>query len=75
MRESEVRLGQGETVAKICRGFGISEQTYDTWRRAYRGLNLDQAKRLKELERKNERLKKGVSELTLDKLILKVALT
>ncbi|OYW53129.1 MAG: hypothetical protein B7Y80_17600 [Hyphomicrobium sp. 32-62-53] len=75
LRESEVRLGQGETVAKICRGFGISEQTYDTWRRAYRGLNLDQAKRLKELERKNERLKKGVSELTLDKLILKVALT
>ncbi len=73
--EAEVRLGQGETVWKICRGFGISEQTYYKWRREYGGLKLDQAKRLKELERENERLKKAVSELTLDKLILKEALT
>jgi len=59
LREAEVRLGQGETVGKICRGLGVSEQTYYKWRREYSGLKLDQAKRLKELERENERLKKG----------------
>jgi len=58
---------------KICRSLGISEQTYYKWRREYGGLKLDQAKRLKELERENERLKEAVSELTLDKLILKEA--
>ena len=75
LREAEVRLGQGDTIGKICRGLGISEQTYYKWRREYGGLKLDQAKRLQELERENERLKKAVSELTLDKLILKEALT
>jgi len=55
-----VRIGQGETVGKICRSLGISEQTYYKWRREYGGLKLDQAKRLKELERENERLKKAV---------------
>jgi len=75
LREAEVKLGQGETVGKVCRGLGISEQTYYKWRREYGGLKIDQAKRLKELERENERLKKAVSELTLDKLILKEALT
>ena len=75
LREAEVRLGQGDTIGKICRGLGISEQTYYKWRREYGGLKLDQAKRLKELERENERLRKAVSELTLDKLILKEALT
>ena len=54
---------------------GISEQTYYKWRREYGGLKMDQAKRLKELERENERLKKAVSELTLDKQILKEALS
>ena len=58
----------------ICRGLGISEQTYYRWRRDYGGLKLDQAKKFKDLERENERLKKAVSELTLDKLILKEAL-
>ena len=58
----------------ICRGIGISEQSYYRWRRDYGGLKLDQAKRLKDLERENDRLKKAVSELTLDKLILKEAL-
>jgi transposase-like protein len=53
---------------------GISEQTYYRWRREYGGLKLDQAKRLKELEQENNRLKKAVSELALDKLILKEAL-
>jgi putative transposase len=59
LREAEVRLAQGETAGKICRGVGISEQTYYKWRREYGGLKIDQAKRLKELERENERLKKG----------------
>ena len=75
LREAEVRIAQGETAGKICRGAGISEQTYYKWRREYGGLKIDQAKRLKELERENERLKKAVSELTLDKQILKEALS
>ena len=73
--EAEVRIAQGETAGKICRSAGISEQTYYKWRREYGGLKIDQAKRLKELERENERLRKAVSELTLDKLILKEALS
>ena len=75
LREAEVRIGQGETVGKICRSIGVSEQTYYKWRREYGGLKIDQAKRLKDLERENDRLKKAVSELTLDKLILKEALS
>lgn len=74
LREAEVRLGQGQTIGAVCRGLGVSEQSYYRWRREYGGLKLDQAKRFKDLERKNERLKKAVSELTLDKLILKEAL-
>jgi transposase-like protein len=58
----------------VCRGIGISQQSHYRWRREYGGLKLDQAKRFKDLERENERLKKAVSELTLDKLILKEAL-
>ncbi|CCB66548.1 transposase (fragment) [Hyphomicrobium sp. MC1] len=58
----------------MCRGIGVSQQSYYRWRREYGGLKLDQAKRFKDLERENERLKKAVSELTLDKLILKEAL-
>ena len=73
LREAEVRIAQGETAGKICRGAGISE--HYKWRREYGGLKIDQAKRLKELERENERLKKAVSELTLDKQILKEALS
>jgi transposase-like protein len=75
LREAEVRISQGETVGKICRSIGVSEHSYYKWRREYGGLKIDQAKRLKELERENGRLKKAVSELTLDKLILKEALT
>ena len=74
LREAEVRIARGETAGN-CRDAGISEQTYYKWRREYGGLKIDQAKRLKELERENERLKKAVSELTLDKLILKEALS
>ena len=74
LREAEVKLSQGETVAVIYRGLGISEQSYYRWRRDYGGLKLDQAKKFKDVERQNERLRKAVSELTLDKLIPKEAL-
>ena len=73
LREAEVRLSRGETIGGICRAFVISEQSYYRWRREYGGLKLNQAKRFKDLERENERLKKAVSELTLDKLIIKEA--
>jgi len=66
--------GQGQSIGLICKGLSISEQSYYRWRRDYGGLKLDQAKRLKDLERENERLRKAISELTLDKLILKEAL-
>ena len=73
LREVEVRLSQGETVGLICRSLGVSEQSYYRWRREYGGLKVDQAKRLKELEKENQRLRKAVSDLTLEKLILKEA--
>ena len=75
LREAEVRIGRGETIGKICRSLAISEQTDYKWRREYGGLKIDQAKRLKDLERENERLKRAVSELTLDKPILREALS
>jgi transposase-like protein len=71
LREAEVRLSQGEKIGVICRVLGISEQSYYRWRREYGGLKVDQAKRLKELEKENARLRRAVSDLTLDKLILK----
>ncbi len=75
LREAEVRLSQGQTVGEIARSLGISEQSYYRWRREYGGMELSQAHRLKELERENLRLRKAVSDLTLDKLILNEALT
>ena len=74
LREAEVALAQGETVGQICRRLGISEQSYYRWRKEYGGLKMDQAKRLKELEKENGRLRHAVSDLTLDKQILKEAL-
>lgn len=74
LREAEVLIAQGQTTGEVCRGLGISEQSYYRWRKEYGGLRVDQAKRLKELERENGRLRKAVSDLTLDKLILKEAL-
>ena len=74
LREAEVGLAQGETVGPICRRLGISEQSYYRWRREYGGMKVDQARRLKDLERENGRLRKAVSDLTLDKLNLKEAL-
>ena len=73
LREAEVRLSQGETVAQVSRFLGVTEQTYYHWRKEYGGLKLNQAKRLKELERENGRLRQAVADLTLDKLILKEA--
>lgn len=73
LREAEVRLSQGDRVGGICRSLGISEQSYYRWRREYGGLKVDQAKRLKELEKENTRLRRAVSDLTLDKLILQEA--
>ena len=74
LREAEVRLSQGENIKGICRSFGVTEQTYYRWRKYYGGMKVSQARRLKELEKENGRLKKAVAELTLDKLILKEAL-
>ena len=73
LREAEVRLGQGETVVQVCRSLGVTEQTYYRWRKLYGGLKMDQAKRLKDLERENARLRQAVADLTLDKQILKEA--
>jgi putative transposase len=69
-----LRSDSGKVRPSARSGIGITEQSYYRWRREYGGLKLDQAKRLKDLERENDRLKKAVSELTLDKLILKEAL-
>ena len=71
LREAEVRLSQGEKIGVICRALGLSEQSYYRWRREYGGLKVDQAKRLRDLEKENARLRRAVSDLTLDKLILK----
>ena len=73
LRQAEVELAQGRSVGEICRGQGVSEASYYRWRSEYGGLKVDQARRLKELERENARLKRAVAELTLDKLILKEA--
>ena len=73
LREAEVLLNQGSTVGEVCRKLGISEQTYYRCRKDYGGMRVDQAKRLKELEKENARLKKIVAELSLDKDILKEA--
>lgn len=74
LREAELALSQGMNVEQICRQQGIAEQTYYRWRKEYGGLKVSQAKRMKDLERENSRLKKAVADLTLDKLILKEAL-
>jgi putative transposase len=74
LREAEILLAKGQTVGLVSRTLGITEQTYYRWRKEYGGLKVSQAKRLKELERENARLRKAVSDLTLDKLILKEAL-
>ncbi len=74
LREAEVLNSQGQSIGEICRGLGVSENTYYRWRREYGGLKVSQAKRMKELEKENNRLRKAVSDLTLDKLILTEAI-
>ena len=73
LRQAEVLLGEGKSVAEMCRSLGMTDSTYYKWRRDYGGLKMDQAKRLKALEKENSRLKQAVADLTLDKLILKEA--
>ena len=75
VREAEVRLSQGEKIGLIYKSLGISEQSYYRWRKEYGGLKSDQAKRLKDLEKENTRLRMAVSDLTLDKMILNEALS
>jgi len=71
LREAEVLLSQGATAAEAVRKLGITEQTYYRWRREYGGMRVEQARRLKELEKENTRLKKLVADLSLDNAILK----
>jgi len=75
LREAEVLLSQGQKVTQVVRAMGISEQTYYRWRREYGGMDKTQARRLKELERENTRLKRIVADLSLDNEILKEALS
>jgi transposase-like protein len=71
LREAEVLQSKGQSMEEICRQLGVTDQTYYRWRREYGGLRVDQAKRLKELEVENGRLKKAVADLTLDNAMLK----
>jgi transposase-like protein len=71
LRESAVEIAQGKTTPQAAREVGITEQTYYRWRREFGGLKLDQAKRLKELEKENSRLKRWVAELSLEKQVLR----
>ena len=73
LRQVDVLTSQGRTVAEAVRSIGVTEVTYYRWRQEYGGLKSDQVKRLKELETENVRLRKAVSDLTLEKLILKKA--
>ena len=71
LREAEVLISQGSTAKEASRHLGISEQTYYKWRKEYGGMRINQAKRLKELEKENFRLKKLVADISLDNAILK----
>ena len=73
LREAEVLLSQGLTVGEASRKLGVTEQTYYRWRKEYSGMRVEQAKRLKDLERENARLKKLVADISLDNAILKEA--
>jgi putative transposase len=73
LREAEVLLSQGNTISIVCKRIGISDFTYYRWRKEYGGMRVDQARRLKELEQENARLKKVVADFALDNAILKEA--
>ena len=71
LRQVEVGIANGKTTPQVCKEAGITVQTFYRWRKEYGGLKMDQAKRLKELEKENGKLKRLVAELSLDKQILK----
>ncbi len=71
LREAEIGIAQGCTVAEASRQIGVTEQTFYRWRNEYGGLRIDQVKRLKQLESENTRLKRAIADLTLDNQILK----
>jgi putative transposase len=71
LRQIEVLISQGKSAPLACRDAGISQQSYYRWRKEYGGLELDQARRLKDLEKENARLKRLVADLSLDKQVLK----
>ena len=73
LREAEILLSQGDTIALVSKKIGVSEYTYYRWRKEYGGLRVEQAHRLKELEQENSRLKRLVADLSLDNTILKEA--
>jgi transposase-like protein len=73
LRQADVLVGQGQSVAEAIRAIGVSEVTYYRWRREYGGLKADQVRRMKDLETENQRLRKAIADLTLDKLILQEA--
>jgi putative transposase len=73
LRQVDVLVSQGKSVADSVRSIGVTEVTYYRWRKEFGGLKLDQVKRLKELETENARLRKAIADLTLDKLMLKEA--
>ena len=70
LRRADAMMNEEKTITETCRALGISDSTYYKWRKEYGGMQMAQAKRLKELERENGRLKKAVADLTVDKLIL-----
>ena len=73
LREAEVELAKGKRVAQVCKQLDVTEQTYYRWRKEYGGLKTDQAKRFRELEKENSRLKKLVADMALDNDILREA--
>ena len=73
LRQADVELGRGKPVAEVCRLLGVTEPTYYRWRKEYGGLKTDQAKKLKELEKENARLKRLLADAELDKAILREA--
>jgi len=73
LREAEILLSQGNTIGAVCKKIGVSDYTYYRWRKEYGGMRVDQARRLKDLEQENARLKKVVADFALDNAILKEA--
>ncbi len=73
LRQADVELSKGQTIASVCKVIGVTDQTYFRWRKEYGGLKVDQARRFKDLEQENARLKRLLAEAELDKAILREA--